>query len=407
MAKTDWFNEARFGMFIQWGAYSVAARAEWVANRERIPKDEYIHKYVNNWKAEKYNPDQWAAVAKDAGMKYMVLTTRHHDGFALWDSKTTELSSARSGPKRDLVAPYVEAVRKAGLKVGFYYSPAAWYHPDYPGAFCRDWPINNDWKDDAARQRFLHYCRAQLRELMTNYGQIDMLWFGGAIPVNMRNPEINQEVLAMQPDILINDRNGPPFDFKCSEREVKASKNTPWEACMTLNDNWGYHAGDEQWKSPRQVIRILLNTCKCGGNLLLNVGPKANGTFPKESISILKDVGAWIKRNGEFMPNSGRSPFTWDSTVVPTIRENKVYLHFVNDPCGEFCWTELKTPVKAAYFLADKKPVEFVQGDDRRLYLKNLPTPLPDTPITTIVLECTGKLEAVAPQKNSGFDFLD
>ncbi len=156
----EWFNEARYGMFVHWGVYSVAARGEWVRNRERIPQEDYIHRYADNFRAENYDPAAWAALAKEAGMGYVVLTTRHHDGFALWPTATSDFHSGNYGPKRDLVGPFVEAVRAAGLKVGLYYSPADWNHPDYPGAFFRDWPGEADWASPEARERFIAYYRA-------------------------------------------------------------------------------------------------------------------------------------------------------------------------------------------------------------------------------------------------------
>jgi alpha-L-fucosidase len=165
----NWFEEARYGMFIHWGPYSVAARGEWVMNRERVPAEEYTARYVEKWCAENYDPTEWAQLAKDAGMGYVVLTTRHHDGFALWDSKVTDFNAAKLGPQRDLLVPYVEAMRAAGLKVGFYYSPASWTHPDYPGPFFRDWPSEQDWPSEEARQRFIQYYRSELKELLTHH----------------------------------------------------------------------------------------------------------------------------------------------------------------------------------------------------------------------------------------------
>lgn len=187
--RFKWFQEARYGLFIHWGAYSQAARGEWVMNRERIPLEEYRNCYVKSFKAEHYDPADWMKKALRWGMKYAVLTTRHHDGFALWDSKLNPFNAVNLGPGRDLVAPYVKAVREAGLKVGLYYSPASWTHPDYPGAYFRDWPGEKDWKSEAHRRRFIEYYRAELKELMTGYGKIDYLWFDGCIPENIDGGE--------------------------------------------------------------------------------------------------------------------------------------------------------------------------------------------------------------------------
>ncbi len=394
-----WFNESRFGMFIHWGAYSVAGRGEWIMNRERIGKEEYTQKYVDNWHAEKYEPAGWAALAKESGMGYMVLTTRHHDGFALWDSKVNAWNAARLGPKRDLVAQYVDAVRKAGLKVGLYYSPAAWSHPDYPGAFFRDWPGEKDWRDEASRQRFIEYYRSEIRELMTGYGRIDYLWFDGCIPENIDGDETLKMVKELQPDILVNTRLGKPFDNKCSEQTIHpAAAGQDWEACMTLNGNWGYHAGDMRWKSPADVIDMLLTCAQSAGNLLLNIGPEADGTVPENSVRILREAGNWIRRHRECIANSERHPFSWNCTARPiTAKGNNVYLHFINDPCGSFCWAEVKNKVLSASLLKDGAPVEFRQ-EDNRLFLENIPSPMPDSPASTVVLKLDGKPETLTRQ---------
>jgi len=390
VAGLDWFNEARYGMFIHWGAYSVAARGEWVANRERIPRDEYVAKYVDNWRAENYRPEDWVALAKDAGMKYMVLTTRHHDGFSLWDTKQNDFNAAKMGPKRDLIGPYAEAVRSGGLKLGFYYSPAAWYHEDYPGAYFRDWPGDGDWKDDATRERFIEFYRAQLIELMTNYGKVDVLWYDGCIPGNLRSPAINEEVKKLQPDILLNERNGEPYDYRCSEQAIKpAPRGVSWEACMTLNKHWGYTAADHDYKQAGDVIEMLLTTAKSAGNLLLNVGPMADGTVPPESCDILREAGAWIARNEASIRGSDRSPFGWHNELAVTTRGSTVYLHLVHCAGPDVCWAELENEVLSARFLATGDEVAFEQ-DGPRVFLRNLPDPLPDAPVCTIALEVDG-----------------
>ena len=196
-----------------------------------------------NFLAEHYEPAEWAALAVESGMKYVVLTTRHHDGFCLWDTDTTDFNAAKLGPKRDLVRPFAEAMRAAGLKVGFYYSFADWHHPDYPDAYARDWP--DGWRDESSRRRFVAFVRAQLEELMTNYGTVDILWYDGCLPGPTDGAEVNAHIKSLQPDILINERNGPPYDFEVSEQVIRAAEpGKLWEANPTLNDNWGYHPGD-------------------------------------------------------------------------------------------------------------------------------------------------------------------
>jgi len=390
--RLDWFNEARYGMFIHWGAYAVPARGEWIMNRERIPKTEYTERYVKKWKAEKYDPQEWVDLAREAGMKYLVLTTRHHDGFSLWPSKVNPYNAGKLGPKRDLIAAYAKVVRKSGLKLGFYYSGASWPHPDYPGPFFRDWPKQKDWKSESHRRAYLRYYREELRELMTSYGPVDLLWYDGCLPDDFEGAETNREIKRLQPRILINARNGAPFDIDTCEQEIKASTGPhAWEACMTLNDNWGYHAGDANWKSPKQVVRMLTETAAGAGNLLLNVGPKADGTIPKESAKILREVGQWLKRNGEFLPRSSRSPFAlttnWGRT---TTKGNRIYLHVLTPSGPEVCLTDVKNRVLSARYLESGKRISFKQAKNR-IVLKGLSFPPSEKIATTLVLEVKGK----------------
>ncbi|HOF41943.1 MAG TPA: alpha-L-fucosidase [Candidatus Hydrogenedentes bacterium] len=395
MSNLDWFHEARYGMFIHWGAYAVAARGEWVLNRELVSQDEYVQKYVRNFKAERYDPGSWARLAKSAGMKYVVLTTRHHDGFCLWDSKVSDYNAARLGPGRDLLRPFVEAVRAEGLKVGFYYSVADWHHPDYPGAYARDWPT--DWPDEAARKRFVDYYIAQLEELLTQYGKVDILWYDGCIPQPTDGRRANELARKLQPHILISERNGEPFDFRVSEQSLTA-KEGAWEANLTLNDNWGYHAGDHHWKTAQDVIRMLTTTARSGGNLMLNVGPRADGTIPEDSARILTEAGQWLARNREFLPNSTRSPFSWNNCSTLTTRGNVAYVHLFASPGKEYCLAEIANRVLSARFLDGGQPVPFEQKGDR-LFLRGLPCPLKDPIATTLALELDGPPRPVRAQK--------
>jgi alpha-L-fucosidase len=393
-ANLDWFNHARFGMFVHWGPYSVAARGEWVMNRERIGLDDYTRLYVDRFTADAYDPAAWASLAKDAGMGYVVLTTRHHDGFALWPTHTRDFHAGRLGPKRDLVGPFVQAVRNAGLRVGLYYSGADWTHPDYPGAFERDWPQR--WHDEHARQRFVSYYRAQLRELLTSYGDIDMLWYDGCIPQPLDGDETNAMVRQLQPNILINSRLGPA-DFDNSEQAIRpAPPGRAWEACMTLNGNWGYHAGDHQWKSPAEVVRMLVETARGAGNLLLNIGPRGDGSVPQPSIDILRQVGQWLQRHGEFLPHSARSPFTWNNSAMVTTRGSTVYLHLFNPPGRSLCYAEIANRVRAVRLVHCNTPIPFRQQPPH-LWIDSLPAK-PDPIATTIAIEVEGDPQPISPQ---------
>lgn len=386
-------------MFVHWGAYSVAARGEWVRNRERIPQDEYARLYADNFRAEKYDPAAWAALAKEAGMGYVVITTRHHDGFALWPTATSDFHAGRIGPKRDLLKPFVEAVRAAGLRVGFYFSPADWRHPDYPGAYYRDWPGTGDWTSTEARMRMMSYYREQLVELMTGYGKIDYLWYDGCIPADLASLAINEEVISLQPHILINERNGAPWHVHISEQAINPPKqrDVRWEACMTLNDNWGWHAGDTNWKPAREVVKMLCETAAGGGNLLLNIGPRPDGSVPEETVRILREAGAWLKRNGDAIRNCARSPFTWNNWGRVTMRDNCIYLHIRNSTGCELCWAELKNKVLSARWLVGGASVKFDQQGER-LFLRDLPERLPDPLTSTIELIVDGVPEPLTKQ---------
>jgi alpha-L-fucosidase len=388
-----WFNEARYGLFIHWGMYSVPARGEWVMNRERIPKDEYLARYAAKFTAKNFNPAQWCEMAKKAGMKYIVLTARHHDGFCLWDTKTTSYSAMNYGPKKDLIKAYVAAARKAGLKVGFYYSVGDWTNPDYTTTFDRDWP--SKFKDDATWKRFANYYQSQVKELMSNYGKIDVLWWDGCVlGGNLPGENINETVLKMQPGILINDRNGGPFHYKTSEQKIVAGSGTEaWEACFTLNENWGYNATDKSFKSPKDVLTKLITCAASGGNLLLNVGPKADGTIPQESLAILAKTGDWLRRNNAFLANSERNGFEkrFNNSVLVTTKGDKLYLHFLfpsTEP--DFCYAEIQNKVKRIYFLDGGKEVKFKQAGNR-LFLFDIKKDMRDELINTVVVETEGK----------------
>lgn len=395
--SSTWFNEARYGMFIHWGPYSTAGRGEWIMNRERISVADYTEECVRPWKAEAYDPASWARLAREGGMRYVVLTTRHHDGFCLWDTRTTPFNAARLGPGRDLLRPFVEAVRAEGLKVGFYYSVADWSHPDYPDAFARDWP--QAWPDEAARRRFIAFYRSQLEELMTGYGPIDLLWYDGCIPSPTDGEEVNAFVRSLQPGILINNRNGGAWDFHCCEQTVKpAPAGTDWEACMTLNGNWGYHAGDHHWKSPRAIIQLLSETAAGGGNLLLNVGPRGNGSIPEPCAAAIREAGAWLSRNPGWLPDSSRSPFAWFTSGRLTTRGSTVFLHLFFSPGPTFCLAEIGNRVLSARWLASGEPVPFRQEPDGRLVFTQLPVPLPDPVDAVIALEVEGEPSPLRPR---------
>ncbi len=395
--RTDWFREAAYGLFIHWGPYSVGGRGEWIMNRERIPLAEYAECYSAAFKAERYDPVAWARLAREAGMGYVVLTTRHHDGFCLWDTATTPANAARTGPGRDLIAPYVAALRQEGLRVGFYYSVADWSHPDYPDAYARDWP--QGWRDEAARTRFVAFYRAQLEELLTRYGKIDILWYDGAIPDPLDGAETNRRVRELQPDILINERLGDPCDFRNAEQAL-APKDGVWEACVTLTSgSWGYHPDGQERKTPKQLLEWLIGAVKAGGNLLVNVGPRPDGTIPDEETTTLRAVGAWLQRNPDWFRSADRAPFSWFTSGALTCKGNHVYLHLLRWSGDRFTVAEVANRVLAARILATGQAVRFKQHADGRLELSGLPASA-DALCTTVALTIDGTPRALRHQSS-------
>jgi alpha-L-fucosidase len=380
--RMRWWHEAKFGMFIHWGLYSVLGRHEWVQEMEGIPATEYAQ-FAREFRPRPNAAREWAQLAKRAGQRYMVMTTKHHEGFCLFDTKTTDFCAPKQGPGRDLVREYVEAARAEGLRVGFYYSLMDWHHPD--GARCE--------RDEAARRRFVDYIHTHLRELMTNYGKVDVLWYDVSWPLDAAGWEserMNEMVFKLQPDIVVNNRNKLAGDFSTPEQQITATEvGRAWESCMTMNDSWGYHRADDGWKTPKQIVRNLITCAHDGGNYLLNVGPKPDGTVPLESAAILGAVGRWTARNGE-------SVFVGSQRCQPrrsrngsfSRRGNTLYFHVHYWPGGDdLAFAGLQTKVKSARLLASGRPVRFEQ-DAYRVRFRGLPVRAPDTPVTTLALEC-------------------
>ncbi|MEM2443621.1 MAG: alpha-L-fucosidase, partial [Candidatus Bathyarchaeia archaeon] len=348
--RLRWWVEARFGMFIHWGLYAIPARGEWVMFFERIPKSEYA-KLARRFNPRRFDADEWVTLAKEAGMRYMVLTTRHHDGFCLWDSQVSDFTSVKATPaKRDFIAEYVEACRRAGMRIGFYYSLLDWRWPEY-----WDGPAKNP--EGWARLR--DYVHAQVRELMTNYGKIDILWYDGAWPYkaeDWQSERLNAMVRSLQPNIIINNRSGLPEDFETPEQHIRYHER-PWESCMTIDESWwGYHAGDRHLKSTLEIVRLLVRCVAGNGNLLLNVGPRADGSIPEAYKRRLRAVGEWLKRNGESIYGAGAAPFRAAHLGHVTAKGNKVYVHVFYWPGkSEICIAGIKNRVTGARMLAADK----------------------------------------------------
>lgn len=383
--RMQWWNEARYGMFVHWGLYSLLGRHEWVQAIECIPKSEY-EKLADQFQPKPGAAREWARLAKDAGMKYMVMTTKHHEGFCLWDSKQTTYNAARSACGRDLVAEYVDACREFDLKVGFYYSLMDWHHPD--GARCA--------YDPAASRRFLDFTSGCVRELMSNYGKIDILWYDVARPFDCHegwgSVSMNQEVRALQPHILINNRSLIPEDFSTPEGQVTAAEaGRGWEACMTFNHaSWGYMpSATEEAHSTRDILQMLNTACGGMGNLLLNIGPAPDGSVPSEAIDPLKTVGKWLKKNGDAVYGAlDRAPTGASACGNLSQKGNKVYFWVRFWAGTELGLGGFKTRLESARFLTGGKEITFEQKGNRIL-LKDLPAKSPDklTGVTIIELD--------------------
>ncbi len=392
--RMAWWHAAKFGMFIHWGLYSVIGQHEWAMEDEGIPIPQY-ELLAKHFTPKPHAAREWAKLAKQAGQKYMVMTSKHHEGFCNFETKLTNYCAPKQACGRDLVAEFVEAARAEGLRVGFYYSLMDWHHPD--GARCAT--------DEDARQRFVEYTHGLIRELMTNYGKIDILWYDvdwPLTPEQWESKKMNEMVFKLQPDIIVNNRNGLPGDFSTPEQHIQAAKaGRAWETCMTMNDSWGYQRADDNWKSPKTIVRNLITCAKGGGNYLLNIGPKPDGSVPEESVEILTAVGKWMDKNGPTIYESepcrgGGTPF-----ANLTRKGNMLYIHVYYWPSGTPAaqWLSffqpptvvalggLRAKVKSARLFATGQKVEFRQ-DDLSVQFFGLPAQAPDDPVTVIEAEC-------------------
>jgi alpha-L-fucosidase len=393
--RTAWFRQAKYGMFLHWGLYSVRGVNEWAFFRGMYTTDEYA-KLATGFTAAKYDPSEWARVAKEAGMKYMVLTTRHHDGFALFDSKVSDFTAPKlSTSGRDLVAEYVDAVRSAGLKVGLYYSPMDWR---YKGAW-------DHLAHPASTTAMVDQCFAQVRELLTNYGKIDLIWFDGTRCMDgyfdreatktyqagiWRAGEMHKMVFDLQPHIVINNRYILPGDYGTPEQRIEATADgSMWESCLTMDPGgWGYIPFSPNTKTPSRIAEDMVDIARGGGNLLLNTGPKPDGTLKEMDVERILENGQWRRRYAEVFEDADRSPlddnherwsFNSNGRWIGSKKDPTVQYLFTRNWAGsEFWQTKIGAHVSSITRLDDGSQVAFRQEPHGRLVLYGLPDVLPD-----------------------------
>ena len=418
--RISWFQEARFGMFLHFGLYSTPARGEWVRSYENITTEAY-QPFFDSFNPKHFDARAWAKAAKEAGMQYVVLTAKHHDGFCLFDSQYTDYKSTNTPFGRDIIREYVDALREEGLRVGFYYSLLDWHHPDYPHYGDRYHPLRDDptqTNENRVWERYIEYYHNQVRELCTNYGKIDLLWFDFSYD-DMRGEkwhatELMNMVRSLQPDIIIDNRlevsgegfgslyncNPTPYhgDFVTPEKMIPPDgikdiqgNDLCWESCVTMNNNWGYARDDHDFKPAGLLIKKLVECVSKGGNMILNVGPMATGEFPQESVQILKEIGAWMHDNSESIYGCGKAGLDKPDCGRFTRNGNTVYLHVYENAIGPLPVPQLKkSQIESVTQLCDGSEVaistSWVHSDYPDVCFLDLgPNPVLPDPIDTVL----------------------
>jgi alpha-L-fucosidase len=420
-ARMQWWRDARFGMFIHWGVYSVPAGTykgqtfdhigEWIMLDGKIPVAEY-REYARDFNPVKYDPARWARLAKDAGMKYIIITSKHHDGFAMFPSDATDWDVADATPYgKDLIGPLAEAAREEGLKFGLYYSQAQdWVHPG--GAKAHGHKSHKGW-DKAHNGDFDAYLDGvavpQVREILTRY-QPDVLWWDTPVEMNAKRAAKLVPLLALKPGIITNDRlqrPDQPGDFGTPEQEIPdTGLDRDWETCMTMNKTWGYKSYDHNWKSAETLIRNLVEAASKGGNYLLNIGPKSDGTIPEESIERLEAIGRWMKVNGESIYGTVSSPIERPKWGRITTKRGEgsttLYLHVFDWPADGKLPVALDNEVEECRLLADPERKLTVDRDNRQGHVVHLTGERPDSICSVVRLKIVGDPVTAEPPQTTG-----
>jgi alpha-L-fucosidase len=419
--RMAWWRDARFGLFIHWGLYAIPAgewkgeinHAEWILTTAQIPVAEYEN-FAPGFNPEKFDPAAWVKAAKDAGMKYIVITSKHHDGFCLFSSELTDYDVMDATPfKRDIMKELADECHKQGIKICWYHSIMDWHHPDYLPR--RNWETRS--AENADFDRYVAYMKGQVKELLTNYGEIGVMWFDGEWEYTWtpdRGADLYDYVRSISPNVIINNRVGKgragmagtydpetaSGDFGTPEQEIPATGlGYDWETCMTMNDHWGYNKNDNNWKSAKDLIRKLVDIASKGGNFLLNVGPTAEGLFPEESTDRLKAIGGWMRVNGESIYGTTASQFENLAWGRSTTKGHKLYLHVFEWPeDGKLVVPGLVSRVEKAYLLADPgEELECVYQAGTSVI--SLPDTPPDPYVAVIGMEFSENPEVVRSPK--------
>jgi len=414
-ARMNWWRDARFGMFIHWGAYAVAAGTykgeripgigEWIMSRAHVPIPDY-EEFVHRFNPVRFDPDEWVRIAKDAGMKYIVITSKHHDGFAIFDSKVSRYDVVDATPyKRDALKALAQAAHRAGMRFGVYYSIMDWHHPDAQGPNAPEYN-SRTWSNPNFGRYVETYMKPQLKELLTQYPEIDVLWFDGEWIADWndeRGRDLYAFVRGIRPTLIVNNRVGHTRqglsglnqagqiglgDFGTPEQQVppEGLPGVDWETCMTMNDTWGYKSYDDDWKDTRTLLRTLIDVASKGGNFLLNVGPTADGVIPGPIASRLHEMGEWMKANGESIYGTSVSPYGRPPWGRYTAKRGKLYAHVFDWPKdGRLALTGIAERPLAAVLLADGTPLTIERADSG--FAIQLPRVPPSTIASVVELQ--------------------